>query len=641
MDKPCTSGQQLPGRPRNILSVERDWNTILQILHDGEESDCNLSEDEVEDDDVPLLHRLDQLKVKRVGADKVGRDEISADTILEVEQEDEDAVEVEDEEEDEEVPEVHGSNTSLDDTYASIMLTPKESFRWKRKPLTCIVEEYEPPNFEEHELLSPIHYFKKYVSDDLFSVMAMHTNMYALQQGKTSFKQTTRDEIEVLFGLHVLAGTLKFPRIRMYWNATLKVNVFLENMARDRFFELRTNLHLVDNLQRPPDNKDKFYKVRPIYTAIRKQCNQIQIEESVCVDEGMIPFTGKFSAKQYVKGKPNPWGIKMFMLCGKSGIVHDFILYQGATTELNATCYKKFGLGPAVVLELSKQLSNGKGHKLYFDNFFSSYHLFQALKSQGIYAAGTVRPNRFGKNLPFSDDKTIMKQTRGFCEEITSADDITMCKWVDNRPVVLCSNFVGKGSVDEVERWEKKNKRYVKVKRPEIVKNYNHAMGGVDLFDQLISYYRIFIRSRKWTLRMIFHAVDFAIVQSWLEYRRDAENLGIPKRKQLDLLAFRIRVADGLIVCQKQVSGRKRGRPSGDGTDSSLRVIPRRKGELRPAQEIQYDTIDHLPLPDDGAPSRCKFPKCTGRSRIQCKKCKVHLCLLKDRNCFLHFHTKP
>ncbi|XP_047101017.1 piggyBac transposable element-derived protein 3-like [Schistocerca piceifrons] len=433
---------------KEFLSVEKDWDLIMDIIENGDVSDISLSGDE--DDSIPLIERQAPQIVKRVGADKVGVNDVCRNTISE----DEDDGDVMDAEMNLLCNE---NNPELNNLCDNIMVTPKESIKWKRKPLSTMTETYKAPNFEESVLCSPIQYLKRYIPDDLFTNMAAHTNIYSLQQGKYSFKQTTTQELEVLFGLHIPTGALKFPRLRMYWDTSLKVSVFWENMSRDRFLELRTNLHVVNNLEKPPENKDKFYKVRPVYTAIRKRCSELPIEENVCVVEGIIPFTGKFSAKQYIKGKSSPWGIKVFMLCGKSGIVHDFLLYQGATTELNTPCCKKFGLSPAVVLGFSVPLSKGKGHKLYFDNFFSSYHLFQLLKSQGINAAGTVRQNRFGKNLLFSDDKTIMKQTRGYCEEITSADDITMFKWLDNRPVVLCSNFVGKGSVDEVEFGDKKH----------------------------------------------------------------------------------------------------------------------------------------------------------------------------------------
>lgn len=91
------------------------------------------------------------------------------------------------------------------------------------------------------------------------------------------------------------------------------------------------------------------------------------------------------------------------------------------------------------------------------------------------------------------------------------------------RSVIMASNFVGVGTMDEVQWWDKKQWRFFKVSRPEVVKLYNEAMGGVDLLNQLVSLYRTEIRSRKWTLRMITHAFDLAVVNSWLEYRLDTK----------------------------------------------------------------------------------------------------------------------
>ncbi|XP_049961749.1 piggyBac transposable element-derived protein 4-like [Schistocerca serialis cubense] len=175
----------------------------------------------------------------------------------------------------------------------------------------------------------------------------------------------------------------------------------------------------------------------------------------LAVDEAMIPFTGKLSVKQYMKGKLSLWGIKMYMLCGKSAQAYDFILYQGASTEFQTSLLKEFGRAPTVVLQLSQKIKNQIGHKIYFDNFFSSYKLFQALNQEKICAAGTVRVNHFAspRLIP---DKEAMKKERGFSEEICSADDITLVKWVDNKTVVLGTNFIGKREIDKVERWGKK-----------------------------------------------------------------------------------------------------------------------------------------------------------------------------------------
>ena len=57
-----------------------------------------------------------------------------------------------------------------------------------------------------------------------------------------------------------------------------------------------------------------------------------------------------------------------------------------------------------------------------------------------------------------------------------------------------------------------------------------------------------------------------------------------------------------------------------------------------PASEIRYDNTGHLATFMEKQ-QRCKYCK-TGYTRIQCCKCEVPLCLIKDRNCFYEFHTK-
>lgn len=146
----------------------------------------------------------------------------------------------------------------------------------------------------------------------------------------------------------------------------------------------------------------------------------------------------------------------------------------------------------------------------------------------------------------------MSKKERGNHDEVQSRDGkVVLVKWFDNRSVVLASNFVGVGDEDEVQRWNQKEKQYVKVKRPELVNKYNKAMGGVDKLDQLISLYRIDIRSRKWPLRIISHAFDVAVVNSWLEYRRDNESKVTQPQKIMDLLEFKMNVAEVLVCAGK------------------------------------------------------------------------------------------
>jgi len=229
-----------------------------------------------------------------------------------------------------------------------------------------------------------------------------------------------------------------------------------------------------------------------------------------------LKVKGHLSVKQYVRGKPYPWGIKVFLLCGESGVIYDLVLYQGSTTEINSECLKKFGLGASTVLHLTKIVEKNR-------------QLFEILQKKQIYAAGTIRTNRF-LNPPFLTDKEMEKLGRGSTFEISTNMpncNMGLLKWYDNKAVALGSNFVTSGVTDKVTRWNKKNKIYEEIERPEVIQLYNKSMGGVDKIDQLISLYRTFIRSNKWTLRMICHVFDVAVANCWLQYKKDAERLKV------------------------------------------------------------------------------------------------------------------
>lgn len=100
-----------------------------------------------------------------------------------------------------------------------------------------------------------------------------------------------------------------------------------------------------------------------------------------------------------MKGKPNPWGIKLFFLCGESGMPYNFIAYQGKSTKFPEE-YDELGLSGAVVLTLvESKLEPFSNYKLFFDNFFTSPQLVSHLHDYGIFCTGTVRSNRVG-NLP-------------------------------------------------------------------------------------------------------------------------------------------------------------------------------------------------------------------------------------------------
>ncbi|XP_065292667.1 piggyBac transposable element-derived protein 3-like [Dermacentor albipictus] len=273
-----------------------------------------------------------------------------------------------------------------------------KNFQWKKRL-------YVPPSdtdFSGHnecppdagETCTPYMYFSRYVPESVFKVIAENTNLYSVQSTLHNVN-TTADEIRKLFGMHIMMGVVHLPRVRLYGNPMMKVPLISETMTEKRFFKLRNNLHIV-----PEDSdfhsEDRLWKVRPFLELIRKRCLELAVEEECSIDEQMIPFKGQLSIKQYVKGKPSPWGIKVFALCGRSGSLYDFAVYQGENT-IPAELKKDYGLCSGVVLHLSKRIPSGCNYQLYFDNYFTSVPLLRRLRQDKILAAGTVSQNRLGK----------------------------------------------------------------------------------------------------------------------------------------------------------------------------------------------------------------------------------------------------
>jgi len=72
----------------------------------------------------------------------------------------------------------------------------------------------------------------------------------------------------------------------------------------------------------------------------------------------------------------------------RSGVIYNFIIYQGSETEFFPQFKNKFGLGASVVLQLTEHVEENK-HFLFFDNYFASYNLFEILLKRKIFAAST------------------------------------------------------------------------------------------------------------------------------------------------------------------------------------------------------------------------------------------------------------
>lgn len=364
-------------------------------------------------------------------------------------------------------------------------------------------------------------------------------------------------------------------------------------MTRDRFYKLRSSLKIVNDLDITEEAKksDILWRVRPLLDRVRKGCLSLPRCDKVCIDEQIIPFTGRCPVRQYVPGKPNPTGLKVFALATPSGLVLDFEVYQGKNTFRD----QRLGVG--------------------------------------LPATGTIMKNRVPKQCQLPTDKQLRKEGRGASVTLVRrGPELAVTKWFDNKPVLMASTVYGKDPEDICSRWSNKDKDHVQVRRPAVIREYNDNMGGVDLCDRMLSFYHMSTRTKKWTSRVVTHFFDVAITNAWIQYKSDSKALNRPAKNTQQYLDFKLHLAEELLDS-----------PSFDDSseDSEEEYQPPTKTRIpQPEPSVRRLGARHMPeMMDIKHAERCRNKGCNGKTYIRCTKCKMFLCVTKKKTCFQDCHS--
>jgi hypothetical protein len=149
---------------------------------------------------------------------------------------------------------------------------------------------------------------------------------------------------------------------------------------------------------------------------------------NLAFDKVIVSF--KVIVKQCIPKKRKRFGIKIFKLCDSPEYTYDKKVYLGKDRKCTA---QHVTATNETVTEPTRKVE-GRGHKLYMNNFFSSPELLDDLATKQVYCCGTVRPNRTG--MPQDLAPKTKKWRMGDIRVRTRAD-LTAILWWDKTDICI------------------------------------------------------------------------------------------------------------------------------------------------------------------------------------------------------------
>jgi hypothetical protein len=449
--------------------------------------------------------------------------------------------------------------------------------------------------------------WKMFFDDEMLKLIKDQSQTYATRDKGLTEVVISIEDINQFLGIMLISGYHSLPSERQYWSTQpdLHVPIIAETMTQNRFRLIKQCLHLADNQNLEAGNK--VAKVIPLYDVLNRNLQQFGIfHSSLSIDESMVPYFGKHSAKMFIRMKPIRFGYKLWVLAGPDGFPYAMSIYTGRSEKqpLNPLGFRVV----SQLLDNVKKLSTPSKHSVFFDNFFTSYSLLRQLKEDGFKATGTIRSNRSGgAHRDLASDVSLRKQGRG-SYDYRCDGNIYIVKWYDSAVVSLASNW--QNHLPERRAKRRVGKEVQQVPQPNLISAYNCGMGGVDLLDRLLSQYRPGLRSKKWWWPLFSNAINTTVVAAWRLFCHLHPNGGVSH------LDFRRNIALCLL---KKSEGKK--------SELSGRCV-------RLPVDIRKDGIDHTNT--IGTEGRCVV--CGKNTKNLCSKCNVRLHFSHGKQCFTMYH---
>ena len=492
-----------------------------------------------------------------------------------------------------------------------------------------------PDDFQVNDEIAESKFFALYFTAAVIERIVEATNDYAwLHISECSsygdkygaWIETTAEEIKKLLGLILFMSIVRMPKVDDYWRVTSLFHgcwarAFIP--SRQRFKALMAFLHLTKPTEEQAD--DRLKKVRWLNDHMKGTCSKLYRPlQKISIDERMVKMKGRSILKQYLPNKPTKWGVKLFAACDVStAYLFDLNIYTGAGENQG-----EGGLTQGIVLKMVEDFRN-QNFIVYTDNFYTSPSLADRLIQDGTHLVGTLRTNRSGVPPALKNAKDFEKTAaRGDVRYVRDAEKLFI-QWKDKRVVTLLSTFHNGSQFVNIERNTKQNGQHVvlALKQPKAIHDYNHGMGGVDVFDSKCAAYKVRRKSRKYWKALFYDYLEIACVNSFIlfEQYRKAHPDTIKRVRSYDPEDFRTFLVRQL---------------GGIAEDATVPLYRARgvQDALRESAAIKHHMPRHTEHEHNC--SYCyEFLQKRRRVKVYCPGCDVYL-HVNERNCYELWHTR-
>ncbi|XP_066582088.1 piggyBac transposable element-derived protein 3-like [Prorops nasuta] len=359
---------------------------------------------------------------------------------------------------------------------------------------------------------TPVQLFESFFSDEIKNYISAAT--------KENNFELSRSDLDIFIGILIFSCFNKRKSQRDVWSTDpfLSANVVSSVMSRNRFESIKAHIKYSKASDNNPN--DKGWRVRSLINLFQKNILQFgYFQTAMSIDEMMIKSYAKTSLKQFIRGKPIRFGLKMWGLCTSNGYLLGWDLYRGKN-QIETNVLMKCALGSRVVMNLLKDfLHNITPRKInlyhvYFDNYFTNFDLILHLRNIGLRATGTIRNDRVKiKN------EICKKAERGtFAVKNDKNSQINYITVMDSKPVSIASTAAGVNPTLPIKRYSSKEHEKKEIQFPHAFHIYNKYMGGVDTHDAHCNNLLPSIRNKKWTWVVFTRLIQASITNSVVIY---------------------------------------------------------------------------------------------------------------------------